>query len=93
MHLYFDYMQERDPEFNSIVDEYGFATYRYLDFGATKAVYIEDLYVKPCYRKSNKASELSEKVQKIAKEKGCTMLLGTVDITRSTASRCCYHTE
>lgn len=79
-------MKERDPEFNVVEVKSGFATYRWMNLEGNKAVYIEDIYVVPEHRKGNIATELSEIIQKKAKERGCTYLLGTVDVSKPTAT-------
>jgi hypothetical protein len=73
--MYAKYLQERTDD--SIIEtEEGFASYRFVNGG--KSVYIVDIYVLPDYRKSHVASTIAGKVVSIAKEKGCTQLLGSV---------------
>ena len=73
--LYAQYLAERTED--SIIEtEVGFASYRYLNQG--KSVYIVDIYVSPKQRKEGLASLMADKVASIAKEKGCTELLGSV---------------
>lgn len=71
--LYAQYIQEREG-FEIIEDELGFATY----IISGDECYIRDIYVLPEYRKINIASSYSDQIAKIAKEKGCKVLTGTV---------------
>lgn len=78
MSLYAEYLRERTADEIIEVDE-GFATYRYVENGTT--VYIVDIYVKPEARKYGHASALADLIVGIAKKKGCTSLIGTVQPT------------
>jgi hypothetical protein len=72
--LYADYLLERT--FDHIVEtDKGFATYRFLN---ESQVYIVDLFVLPQYRKTYVASDMADIIVEIAKQKGCTELIGTV---------------
>lgn len=73
--LYAQYLRERTSD-EIIESERGFASYRFLNEG--KSVYIVDIFVVPDYRQTGEASALADKVVAIAKERGCTELLGTV---------------
>ena len=84
--MYFDYQRERNPDFNVYETNTGFATYYYTSYNDEKAVYIEDIYVAPEYRNAAAASLISKVVQNIAIEEGCLHLLGTVDVSRPTAT-------
>lgn len=75
MSLYADYLLERTED-QIIENEYGFCTYRFLD---EKTVYIIDIYVVPECRRQKDASFMANEVVEIAKERGCTELLGTVN--------------
>tara|TARA_R110002126_G_scaffold172712_5_gene321512 strand:- start:515 stop:838 length:324 start_codon:yes stop_codon:yes gene_type:complete len=72
--MYFDYLAERRPECKILKNDFGFAIYSYAD----DAVYIEEIYVRPDFRKEDIASQLSETIQKEAKDLGCGRLLGSV---------------
>lgn len=74
MSLYARYINEHHRD-DIIETEHGFATYRYV---ADNSVYIVDIYVLPEYRKSNLASAMADDIVKLAKQRGCTKLLGTV---------------
>ena len=76
--MWLNYLKERDPSINVIELPEGFATYKYMDLGSAKAVYIEDIYVSPEHRDENIASKMSQMVQDKAKLDGCEYLLGTV---------------
>ena len=72
--LYARYLAERCG--HSIIEtEHGFATYEWLD----GAVYIRDLYVTPEARRQGHASQIADQVCDIAKARGCTKLIGTID--------------
>lgn len=75
MSLYADYLKERTFDEIIEVDE-GFATYRYVEEG--RSVYIIDIYVRPEYREKGTASEIANRIAEIAKKKGCTSMIGTV---------------
>ncbi len=77
MSLYAQYILEHRGD-EIIENEYGFATYRYLN---NDTVYIVDIYIVPEYRKSNKASVIADEVVRAAKLRGCVKLLGTVTPT------------
>lgn len=53
----------------------GFITYGFPD---PKTCYIEDLFVKPEFRKQHSATDLANEVTVIAKERGCQRLVGSV---------------
>lgn len=74
MSMHAEYLRERTHD-QILETEEGFATYRYID---EKTVYIIDLYVRPDFRKTNKASLMADSIVLEAKEKGCTKLLGSV---------------
>lgn len=75
MSLYADYLSERT---NDEIIEYpdGFASFRYVEDG--KTVYIVDIYTKPESRKTGFAKDLANEIAGIAKERGCTSMIGTV---------------
>ncbi len=84
MSLFADYLAEFSDK-NVIETPQGFATYTFPD---KETVYIEDIYVAPSFRKSKKASEMADQIVCIARERGCSKLLGSVIPTakNSTAS-------
>ena len=73
MSLYAEYCKERGIK-HVIESDVAFCTYFFLQDGA----YIEDIYVKPDYRKSDIASQMADQVAVIAKEKGFNKLYGSV---------------
>jgi GNAT superfamily N-acetyltransferase len=74
--LYAEYLKERT--YDEIIEtEHGFATYRFIEDG--KAVYIIDVYTVPEMRQKHVASELADQIAKIARNKGCTYMIGTVN--------------
>lgn len=77
MSLYGEYIKEtQDKEI--IEDDYGFATF-YPAFDH-RYMYIEDIYVKSNKRKEKKASDYADRIAKIAKERGISKLLGSVNM-------------
>ncbi len=73
MSLYAEYLKERGIK-QIIESDVAFCTFFCLQDG----VYIEDIYVKPDYRKSNIASDMADQVAVIAKQKGFSKLYGSV---------------
>lgn len=73
--MYAKYLTEKSDDLILETDK-GFATYRYINGG--KSVYIIDIYVLPDYRQSQEASTMADNVVALAKEKGCTELIGSV---------------
>ena len=73
MSLYKDYIKERENR-ECIESEDGFITYKF--FGTE--CYIIDLYVIPSKRKSSIASQMADQVERIAKDRGCKVLTGSV---------------
>lgn len=71
--LYGQYIKEREGK-EIIESEIGFATYCFLD----GQCYIQDIFVHPDYRRSGEALRLGDEIAKIAKEKGCNKIYGTV---------------
>jgi len=53
-----------------------FATYSQLD---DDSVYIEDIYVTPGLRMYHLATKLADHISRIARSRGCTYLVGSVD--------------
>ncbi len=75
MSLYGDYLVERTND-QILENEYGFATYRFLE--NCKTVYIVDIYVIPEARVKGIATDMADQIEKIAKERGCIDMIGTV---------------
>lgn len=74
MSLYSQYVAERSNK--SVVEtEKGFATYLFTN---DNKVYIEDIYVVPEHRNSNEASQMADHIIALAKDRGCTKVLGSV---------------
>lgn len=74
MSLYGEYILEREGK-QIVEDDRGFATYVITD----NVCYIESIYVRRDFRMTNVASYLADKIVVEAKERGCTVLLGSVD--------------
>ena len=72
MSLYANYIQERTDKL-ILEDERGFAVYSW----QAGAVYLEDIYVLPDYRKTGVAAEFADKICQLALEKGIHKLLGS----------------
>lgn len=53
---------------------YGFCTYKI----SGEECYIIDIYVEPDHRKTSLASDMANVVTEIARDRGCTYLLGSV---------------
>jgi GNAT superfamily N-acetyltransferase len=73
--LYAQYVLERTDD-GIVETEHGFATFRFLNEG--KTVYIVDIFVVPEARMKGAAAALADTIVGLAKEKGCTEVLGTV---------------
>ena len=78
MSLYGDYVNERKGYF-IIEDDKGFATYGEMLLEDQTVMYIEEIYVKPEFRKGKQASRYADEISLIAKNKGIKLLLGSVD--------------
>lgn len=74
MSLYAEYLKERTKD-EITEGDWGFITYRFTD---EKTCYIVDIYVIPELRKQGVASDKAAIVMGLAKERGCTKLLGSV---------------
>jgi len=74
MSFYAQYLKERTND-EIIETKKGFLTYRFMPTGE---VYIVDLYIHPDFREQGEASALADEVVAIAKQRGCTELLGSV---------------
>lgn len=73
MSFYADYLRENTRD-HIIETKQGFASFRYVD----QAVYILDIYIVPSFRKKKEASHLADEICKIAKQKGCVKLIGSI---------------
>ena len=74
MSLYADYLKEREGR-ETVEEQDGFATYCY---PSAQVCYLVDIYVAPAARRQGLASKLADRVCEIAKAKGATALLGSV---------------
>jgi ribosomal protein S18 acetylase RimI-like enzyme len=74
MSLYGNYIKEREDK-DIVESDKGFATFLVLNNGEC---YLQDLYVVPEYRKSGLAIDMTNEVVRIAKERGCNRLVGSV---------------
>lgn len=83
MSLYSNYLKERTND-EILETDTGFATYRYLN---EKQVYIVDIYVLPEHRELGDAASMADQICMIAKNRGCTELIGTVDYSTKEALR------
>lgn len=75
MSLYSEYLKERTTD-EIIESGSGFATYRYINGG--KSVYIIDIFTSPGLRQRGIASDLANSIAAMAKEKGCTEMIGSI---------------
>ncbi len=83
MSLYKDYIQEREGK-EIIESEKGFATFTIFP---NKECYLQDIYVTPEFRKSGYATEMTNEIVTIAREKGCDTLIGSVCTEDKNATR------
>lgn len=74
MSYYAEYLKERLGD-EIIENEHGFVVFRYLN---DQTVYIVDIFIAHKHREMNNASLLANEVIKIAKQRGCTILIGSV---------------
>ena len=72
--MYADYIAEHTNGFVFETDK-GFASYVFPD---EKTVYIKDIYIVPEARKQNAASDITDHIVMLAKQRGCNKLLGSV---------------
>ncbi len=83
MSAYADYLKERTDD--QIIETEGcFVTYRYLN---EMQVYIVDVYVAPELREKGIGAKLGDSVAAIAKQRGCTEMLGTVSLDTKGSKR------
>jgi ribosomal protein S18 acetylase RimI-like enzyme len=81
MDLLAAYFRDREG-FESIITSKGFASYKIIDYGC----YIRDIWVARDFRNQGVASELADQIAAIAKDKGCTHLIGSVSIETKNAT-------
>lgn len=74
--FYARYLEERTDD-KIIETDKGYATYRFLNDG--KSVYIIDIFILPDFRRVGEASNLADQVAEIARSKGATEMLGTIN--------------
>lgn len=67
------YLEERE-NISYIEEEHGFATYKIIG----QDVYLQDIWVEKDFRQTKLASEMADKIVKIAKQKQCKRLIGSV---------------
>lgn len=77
--LYREYLEEVTNR--HIIEEfYGFISYEFVN----DVCYIADIFVKKEHRGTGFARELGERVLFLAKEKGCKVLMGAVEVSSKT---------
>lgn len=74
MSHYAEYLRERTTD-HIIETDTGFVTYRFTD---SDTCYLIDIYVRPDFRMKREATDLANRVARIAQERGCKFLLGSV---------------
>lgn len=74
MKMYMGYIKERENKECIEFPSLGFITYKF--FGSE--CYIADIYVVPQARRSSAARRMADKVADIARDRGCTILTGSV---------------
>lgn len=70
--MYKDYLKERE-NLDILETDYGFATVRQMD----DCLYLQDIYVKPEFRKQGKGREMLAVVEDAAREMGFSKVLGS----------------
>lgn len=80
--MFADYLHERYGQENIVWDQ-GFISYEFID---SNTVFVNHLYVRPEFRRTNLGTELGDAVVKIAREKGCKYLIGGVDLNANLAN-------
>lgn len=77
MSLYAAYVLEREG-FQTLEGEHGFCTYKVLD---DSTIYLRDIYVVPSMRATGEGKKMLEEVERVARDKNCTAVIGSVDIS------------
>ena len=77
--MYFKYIKERLGKDSIQYEDKAFAIF--FDYPAENAIYVEDVYVSPDYRRSGIGEKIMEDMCNLAKEANRKYLLGSVDIT------------
>ena len=72
--MFFDYVKEREDLDSIIIEGQGFLTYRKDE----DTLFVNDLYVKPEFRKSSTFMELYKKAIDIGRKLGCKQMEGHV---------------
>ena len=78
---YRKYVEEQLPNRFVYENEYGFLTYNINE----EVCQLEEIYIKPEYRRQGKASEFYERMEELAIEKNCNTLLGSIIIGTNNA--------
>lgn len=86
--MYARYLKETQNK-EMLETPHGFLTYGFncVPGVAFPHCYIEDIYVIPEMRKTHIASTMADRVASIAKERGCKLLLGSVNAKSSDPNR------
>lgn len=78
MDMYAEYIKERENfetyVLQGVLEPIGFGTYQIQD----KQVYLRDLFVRPALRNNRYATAIANKISEIARNLGCTKMLGSV---------------
>lgn len=82
MKLYVDYVKERLGRESIVIEDKAFITY---EMDETEC-YVVDIYVRPDLRKTGIMAEISEKIEKIARDNGCKHMTGTVQVTANNST-------
>lgn len=80
--LYGFYIKERE-DYEILETDFGFASYK---ISGTQ-VYLRDIYIVPKFRNTYYATSLADQICKIAKEKGCKELIGSVSTVAKNSSQ------
>lgn len=78
---YGQYIEEREG-LDILENEHGFFTYKI----SGEECYIKDIFITKDARRSGVATDMANKITKIAKEQGCKFLSGTCDPTTNGAT-------
>lgn len=82
--MWLDYIRERMPEKSILEQESGFAIY--YPCPVEDAMYIEEVYVKSHWRRSNVATEMMLSIESMARDMGFKYILGSCDPTTEGAN-------